>query len=360
MAAAVLPVRQILEEVWAAEIPAAERHGFGDRLLLALACGARSPTMQPARAEPPHQREAGPIGQVAAVLCRLRAASGCKNQHIGDAVRFLRRHGAHSLAKRVRRASSARNFAAHPDQELDHDVGSWLEGWMAETKQGEGSTTEGNSESEVGKELDSESEGESLDNILAAFEYPEQTAALAEKQLAWHPKPKLCHERLIGHGGFYVEQQLARVSPKEEIEQIASAENHKYEAYVDSGRGDRAISALIEKESSFERFLGGHASEVENFGERQVIEAKQRVEGGARKHLEQTITEHSLAWAVSGPPESMSKSARYKKVKEEISKLLESECPPPPGHEDYRRLAGLLAEEHHLQEQMEQEREKSR
>ena len=123
-------------------------------------------------------RRAGPIGQVAAVLRRLRAASGCKDQHIGDAVRFLRRHGAHDLAQRVRRASSARNFAAHPDLVLDHDVGMWLEGWVAVSMQGQVSTTEGNSQGEEGTEQDTDREGVSLlDDIFVGVVFPVQAAS---------------------------------------------------------------------------------------------------------------------------------------------------------------------------------------
>ena len=100
---------EALAGIWSAPLPLAER-----RRLCARAAAA--PVLAAAGRGGQHSGDDVSIGVMAEVII---AAGG---SNAGDAVRALRARGAGALAKRVQRASRARNWAAHPDLALPAEV----------------------------------------------------------------------------------------------------------------------------------------------------------------------------------------------------------------------------------------------
>ena len=100
---------QSLDAVWASTLPLAEKRRLCARVAMA-------PVLMAAGKGPVEDHGSLCLS----VVHEATIATG--GQHVGEAAKLLRQSGCHSLAKRLQRASKARNWSAHPDAGLSDEV----------------------------------------------------------------------------------------------------------------------------------------------------------------------------------------------------------------------------------------------
>ena len=100
---------QSLDAIWASSLPMAEKRRLCARV-------ATTPVLLAAGK--------GPVEDQGSLCLSVvqEATHAAGGQHVGEAAKLLRQGGCHALAKRLQRASKARNWSAHPDARLAEEI----------------------------------------------------------------------------------------------------------------------------------------------------------------------------------------------------------------------------------------------
>ena len=146
--------------------------------------------------------------------------------HIGDCVRLLRQRQAGELAARLRRASSARNGAAHPDADLRRDVEKFIEAAANEAASNEEEIVHAEAKAEgqvleARKELHAEDKAEQKEAMSLA-DLQEQLADLKE-QLQQRQEGKEAAEKELAEvqGQLANERELLEAAHQSQAEMTA-------------------------------------------------------------------------------------------------------------------------------------------